>query len=716
MVNGKTNKNRFKAWKVPFIVFGLMAVMMGGVYFSETTTAQFSTPTFIATLAGLPIGGMIPVGASAYVSGGTTRLFNCSVSNVNLPADTSLTVVVNGTTAGLIRLSAAKNGVLLLSTSEGGTVPTITAGSTIVVKNGTTPILSGIYAAPPTPTPTPSVSPTPTRSPTPTPSPTPTRSPTPTPTPRPTPLALLFAPLQGPTIGGTMSSGLGQYVEFPANKELSVYVRLHLPSGTVLNVSVGTTSIGTITLRNDGFGKLELESEDGDTVPTITAGNMLTVKNGGTTVLSGTFVTTPPLPTPSPTVSPSPTASPSPTVSPSPTASPTPRPVRGFRGRLTGEQVVPTVTTQGRGGIWISLNEAGTQIRVFCGFQRLSSNQTTATINGPALAGTNAAMVFNLGTIGGTNGRFAVKTFDVTAAQIQQLRAGLWYAVIGSVNNPTGEIRGQITSPSTSSSFAGQGVEDIAVYRQTTGKWYVQNGTSYTEVTLGGANAKPVSADYDGDGISDAATFTDGIWQIRRSSDGGITSRQFGVADDTPVRGDFDGDGQNDLAVYRSNTGYWYIENSNGSGYQIVKFGIPTDTPIAADFDGDGKDDIAVYRPERGDWYYTRSSDGQVRGEHFGSSDDIPIAGDFDGDGSADISVYRKSTGVWYAYLSSNGAYYIRQFGIEGDIPVAGNYDGDDITDVAVFRQGRWYIWRSVDNTLDVRFFGLADDIPTASR
>jgi hypothetical protein len=705
MANGIAIKNRFEVWKTPLIVFGLMAVMMVGFYFSEKTTAQVTTPTrFTATLTGTPSGGLTPAGACVYVSIGTVKTLDCNVSGVNLPAGTTLAVAINGTNAGNIVLNAVKSGALHLSTAEGGTVPTIAAGNSAAVKNGTAVVLSGTFSAPATPTPTPSVSPTATVSPTPTRTPTPTPTPTATPTPHPTPSAVLFAPLTGPTIGGAMSSGMGQYVEFGAtNRELEVFVRLRLPAATVLNVFLGTNNIGTITLRADGYGKLELETSEGDTVPTVIAGNMLTIKNGGTTVLSGTFRAPGSTPSPSPTVSPSP----SPTVSPSPHGS-------AFGGQLTGSQVVPSVTTQGRGGIWVVLNSAGTQIKVFCGFQRLSSNQTTATINGSALAGVNAAMIFNLGTIGGTSGRFPVKTFDVTAAQATALRNGLWYAVIGSVNNPTGEIRGQIRSHSTSSSFAGQSAQDIAVYRQNVGKWYIQNGTSYDEINLGGANAKAVSADYDGDGISDAATFTDGNWQIRRSSDGGTTSKQFGLPGDLPVRGDFDGDGQNDLAVYRN--GYWYIDNSNGSGYQIIKFGIPSDTPIAADFDGDGKDDIAVFRSESGDWYYSRSSDGVVRGEHFGALGDTPIAGDFDGDGTADISVYRRSTGVWYAYLSSNGTFDIRAFGMEGDIPVAGDYDGDNITDIAVFRRGIWYISRSIDNTLDVRFFGSEGDTPTVTR
>lgn len=66
---------------------------------------------------------------------------------------------------------------------------------------------------------------------------------------------------------------------------------VNLPDGT-LDVSVQsggvTTPVGHIKLRA-GEGELELNSQDGDTVPTVQKGDMVMVSNAGTTILAGVF-------------------------------------------------------------------------------------------------------------------------------------------------------------------------------------------------------------------------------------------------------------------------------------------------------------------------------------------------------------------------------------------------------------------------------------------
>ncbi len=678
----------FKIWKTCFFVFAFCLASVAPFYFGNRSEAQTTnTGTFlVANLAGPTVATSTtaPWGQGRYFADtANNRVFETEVRNINLPAGTLLGVFVNGQPVGEMRLTNVRSAMLRLNSTMGQNVPTIDPGTPMSVRNGPTIILSGVFNPPPTP------------------SPSPTFSPPPPPTQLPTPTAAFFAPLSGATIDGVMPRGVAQYAEFGTAKRLAVFVnQVRLPAGTVLNVLINNASVGNITLNAVGEGVLRLDTANGGTVPTIVAGDTATVKNGDATILNGVFraFTAP---------------SPSPTRTPPPP--PTPRPNRAFMGHLTGAQVVPPVTTEARGLIGVILNEAETQIQVFCGFGRLSSEQTTAKIYGPAMAGETGPAVFDLGTIGGTAGRFPVRTFDVTAQQVTQLRNGLFYVQIGSVDNPDGEIRGQIRSRPRPSNFFGAVTEDIAVYRPSNGTWYVKDGAGYSEQTLGQPGDTPVSGDFDADGKTDYAVFSNGNWTIRRSSDGGLTTRQFGLAGDIPTRGDYDGDGQTDLAVFRPSNGTWYVARSNGTGFTIVQFGLNGDVPVAADLDGDGRTDLAVFRPSNGVWYWIRSGSGDARASQFGANGDIPIAGDFDGDGTDDLAVYRPSTGVWYAWRSSDGTFDIRQFGLASDVPVAGNYDADGATDIAVFRPstGVWYIWRSSDNTFDINYFGVNGDVPT---
>lgn len=700
----KRNESKFKHGRVLNILVAVFAALILSVLpISMMVAASENAATGVVVLtrtANLvsPSGSVNPHGDATYeVYDSGQRELEIEAEDVNAADGAILSFFVDGNSAGqaAVRQQKAK---LQLKTELGQAVPTVNGGSTVQVRNGATVILNGVFGggnATPSPTVSPSVSPTDSTS------PTPTGSPSPSPSPN---GGDLFAALTGATINGVLPSGYAQYEIHSSRTELEIRVRqVNLPSGTALAVSVNNTAVGQLILESNGEGRLRLRSDRGETVPVVTNGMPIVIKNGAATILSGTFVGGGATPSPSP----------------SPSGSPTPNQGRFFEANLTGSQVVPPVTTSATGEVKIFLNQAENQAMITGEFHNLSSAQTGARIE--ILVGTTG-ILHNFPVIGGTNGNFPSATIPVTSIQVAQLRTGLMSAVITSVNNPNGEIRGRLTTHSDHSDFDGDGSNDFAVFRPVTGTWFALNSAGVSSQIIGGAGDKLVSGDYDGDGRTDAAVYQNingaGVWNIKRSSDGGVTTTQFGIASDTPVRGDFDGDGRSDLAVYRSSIGTWFIQKSDNSAFVGIQFGTAGDIPVATDIDGDGKSDIVVFRPSNGVWYWLRSGDGGFDAVQFGQPGDIPVAGDFDGDGKADVSLFRPSNGVWYIRHSSDGSFDFRQFGQNNDIPVAGNYDGDSKTDIAVFRpsNGFWYILRSVDGTFDYRQFGQTGDIPATGR
>lgn len=135
--------------------------------------------------------------------------------------------------------------------------------------------------------------------------------------------------------------------------------------------------------------------------------------------------------------------------------------------------------------------------------------------------------------------------------------------------------------------FDGDGVADRAVFRRTTGEWFIsQSFAGPRRAIVGRPRDIPVAADYDGDGLYDLATYRPGaasVWTLQSSSTGAVTETMFGGPSDVPVQADYDGDGLADLAVYRPITCEWFILRSRDGGLH-VQFGGPDDIPVSYPF------------------------------------------------------------------------------------------------------------------------------------
>ena len=113
-----------------------------------------------------------------------------------------------------------------------------------------------------------------------------------------------------------------------------------------------------------------------------------------------------------------------------------------FTTQLRGGNEVPPVASSGNGQVDAVLNTDTNLLRWRVTFANLSSPAKAGHFHGPAAVGANAGVVLPYpGQISSPMDGSAT----LTAAQVEDLKAGRWYANIHTAANPSGEIRGQMT-------------------------------------------------------------------------------------------------------------------------------------------------------------------------------------------------------------------------------------------------------------------------------
>ena len=216
-----------------------------------------------------------------------------------------------------------------------------------------------------------------------------------------------------------------------------------------------------------------------------------------------------------------------------------------------------------------------------------------------------------------------------------------------------------IQASSKAADFDGDGLDDIAVFRASTGEWIINQSTGSTVTNiLGQTGDIPLPADYNGDGYAEAAVYrpTNNTWYVLSG-----TTIVHGTEGDIPVPADYNGDGATDFAVFRPSEGYWYIYGD--TAYPLGEEG---DTPVPCDYDGDGTDNRVVYRPSTGTWILQNENE-----INLGGATDIPLPADYDGDGQDDLAVFTPDDGIWSIIGTQAGAYE-QYWGTSTDIPVPG--------------------------------------------
>lgn len=235
--------------------FALPALLLTGILGSLSpptpARAQSDEVRVRVRLTGAAIEGIRPSGHVEFRSRDDRQTFKAEVEDVNLPDDTTLSVNINGNPVASLTLDEGFAERELVS-RKGDTIPVLQEGDVVTVTDaGGMVILSGASPAP---------------------------------------RVLLKARLTGPAIDGLTPKGLARFRSRGARMDFKVQVeRVKLADGTVLTVKLNGAVVGTLTL-NLRRGALELNTQDGHTVPAVQAGDAVTVTDAdGNVLLSGTF-------------------------------------------------------------------------------------------------------------------------------------------------------------------------------------------------------------------------------------------------------------------------------------------------------------------------------------------------------------------------------------------------------------------------------------------
>ena len=263
---------------------------------------------------------------------------------------------------------------------------------------------------------------------------------------------------------------------------------------------------------------------------------------------------------------------------------------------------------------------------------------------------------------------------------------GSWYSFSSESLTSATTRWGLATDHLVPADYDGDGLTDFAVWRADTGTWYVLrsrdrqpqivNWGTRMFIPVGYIADEPVPGDYDGDGQADFAVWrpSTGLWYVLRSKDGYNPAYAqyfaWGKLGDIPVPADYDADGKTDFAVFRSMENRWYVYQSSNGAWKTSRFGQSGyDLLVPADYTGDEKADFAIYR--QGTWLIEDSATGEIYTFQFGLATDMPVPADYNGDGLCDLGVYRD--GTWYVQETISGRTSFFYYGTTGDIPISGH-------------------------------------------
>ena len=204
--------------------------------------------------------------------------------------------------------------------------------------------------------------------------------------------------------------------------------------------------------------------------------------------------------------------------------------IRSFGAKIDGLQATGSVGEASGYGTFL-LNQAATQLTFAISIDGLTGF-TAAHIHGPAAAGESAGVIrgFEASEITEADGEITIEGVwtDMTAAQVADLRAGLYYVNFHTEANPGGEIRGQIL---TNFVIAGGASQAVAVRFSPT---VVGPATGTITVTTNDPATPEVTVSLSGNGTSPSDIL------VLVDADGNQVLGDFVTTGDSAGKVDFD--------------------------------------------------------------------------------------------------------------------------------------------------------------------------------
>jgi len=207
-----------------------------------------------------------------------------------------------------------------------------------------------------------------------------------------------------------------------------------------------------------------------------------------------------------------------------------------------------------------------------------------------------------------SNGTWYIRNWDGTSRSVQ-------WGVLGDHPVPV--------------DWNGDGIAELTVYRPPAvggtqyGTWYIlaSDGLTYTWVSWGEFGDCPLVGDFDGDRRADLAMFrgTTGMWYIYFGK-GATGSYQWGAWGDIPLP--TRSNGKHLLTIYRPGNNTFYWKDAVTGGNSSLTWGEPGDIPRVADTDGNGNDELMIWRPREGNWY----NQGRATTTQYGVVGDIVMS------------------------------------------------------------------------------------------